>query len=67
MDLTGKYWEIYDDQSADDFDVLAYTNLAGESVVEDIKQDLAKQVAEIRRKNGQDVEIRLYKTNAIPA
>ena len=55
------YWEIYDDQSADDFTFLSYVNLSGETVKVDINDDLENLVHEIRRINGQDTEIRIHK------
>ena len=51
------YWETYDDQSSSDFARLMYTNLEGNTITEDVKEDLAQQVRNIRRCNGQATEI----------
>ena len=59
--MSSGYWEIYDDQSADDFKSLSYVNLSGETVRVPITGDLDMQVHEIRRTNGDDTEVRLYK------
>lgn len=55
------YWEIYDDQTAEDFTFLSYTDLSGKEVRVDIAEDLETQVHEIRRANGMDTEIRIHK------
>lgn len=59
--MSERYWEIYDDQDGDGFSTLSYINLSGETVEVAVESDLAKQVFEIRRCNGKDVEIKLYK------
>lgn len=56
------YWETYDDQSSSDFARLMYTNLEGITVTEDTKEDLAQQVRNIRRCNGQSTEVILLAT-----
>lgn len=61
MDVSGMYWEVYDDQSADEFDYVGYVDLSGETVVVEIKENLAMQVAEILRANGSNTEVRVYK------
>lgn len=61
MDVKGMYWEIYDDQQAEDFDYVGYTNLSGEAVVTEISDNLALQVAEILRANGHNTEVRVYR------
>lgn len=59
--MSGKYWEIYDDQLAEDFKSLSYIGLSGDEVHVPIAGNLEEQVDEIRRMNGQDTEIRIYK------
>lgn len=59
--MSDVYWEIYDDQSADDFKSLSYMSLSGEMVKSPITGDLEMMVHEIRRLNGMDTEVRLYK------
>lgn len=61
MDVNGMYWEIYDDQQAEDFDYVGYTNLSGEPIVTEISGNLALQVAEILRANGHNTEVRVYR------
>ncbi len=61
MNVTSMYWEIYDDQSAEEFSYIGYTDLEGKDVVVPISSNLARQVAEIRRTNGDDVEVKVYR------
>lgn len=60
-------WEIYDDQDAVDFAYLEYRNLKGESVKENIADNLAKQAARIKRENGRSTEIKLYRKERVLA
>lgn len=60
MDTTNMYWEDYDDQDDKDFQYVGYTNLDGESVMEEIK-NLHDQVREIRRQCGKNINIKVYK------
>lgn len=55
------YWELFDDQSSADFSFISYINLEGETVFDPIDRNLSEQVASIRRKNGKDTEIKVYK------
>lgn len=64
MDLSSMYWEDYDDQKSEDFEVLSYTSLSGDFEVVPVEKDLAKQVAEIYRKNGRAAGIRVYRKEA---
>ena len=59
--LANKYWEYYDDQTSDEFTELSYTNLQNQIVVIPTEQNLKRQVREIRRTCGNDVEIKVYK------
>ena len=59
-----RYWEIYDDQSEVNFDMLEYKDLRGTIVTEPITGSLARQAANIRRRNGRDTEIKVYKREA---
>lgn len=59
MDLTGKYWEIYDDQEGEDWKYLSYENRSGVEVVEEVS-DLEAQVIEIKRLHGQNTVIKVY-------
>ena len=61
--LENNYWEFYDDQDGSGFDYLSYTSLNGEPVTVKIEKDLSRQVAEIRRCNGRNTEIRLVSMN----
>ena len=61
LDTTNMYWEDYDDQSEDDFTHVGYTNLKGEPVVEKITGCLIDMVNEIRRCNGSDTAIKVYR------
>ncbi len=61
IDVTGRYWETYDDQESSDFNYVGYQSLGGDQVVESISSDLAMQVAEIKRKNGKSTEVRVYR------
>lgn len=63
MDTRNMYWEIYDDQSSNDFDLVGYVSLSGSEVVVPIEGDLAQQVAEIRRTNGYNTEVKVYQSN----
>ena len=56
-----RYWEVYDDQSSDEFSTLSYENLAGETVEVPTETDLETQVAEIRRVNGAATVIKVYR------
>lgn len=55
-----RYWEDYDDQDGSGFTEIGYTNLAGKLILVPISGDLAEQVAEIRRCNGNSTSVRLY-------
>jgi hypothetical protein len=55
------YWEVYDDQEAKDFDYIGYTDLSGTPVTDKVAANLAAQVAEIKRTNGQRTEVRVYR------
>lgn len=59
MDLTGKYWEIYDDQEGSEWKYLSYENRSGEEVIDEVT-DLESQVLEIKRLNGQSTVIKVY-------
>lgn len=61
MDKDSMYWEIYDDQESKSFDFVGYTNLAGEDILAPVEGNLSAQVSEIRRLNGADIEIKVYK------
>jgi hypothetical protein len=61
MMVAEEYWEIYDDQSYEDFGELSYTNLSGVFVRIPTEPAIEQQVQEIRRLNGTDVEIKVYK------
>lgn len=61
MDLTGAYWEIYDDQESKDFDFVHYKSLKGDDVVVAVEDNLARQCAEIYRVNGKNTEIKVYR------
>lgn len=61
IDVSGMYWESYDDQDAEDFDYVGYTDLCGKDVVVKVEDNLALQVSEIKRLNGQDTVIKVYK------
>ena len=54
------YWEFYDDQSSADFSYLSYFNLKNELVFTPTERNLQRQVDEIRRQCGDDVEIKVY-------
>ena len=60
-DMNEMYWEQYDDQSENDFTHVVYINLKGEQVFVPIEGSLLDMVKEIRRCNGNSVEIRVYK------
>ncbi|MCM1234402.1 MAG: hypothetical protein NC489_30240 [Ruminococcus flavefaciens] len=57
---TNRYWELYDDQSSEDFTELSYVNLKGETVFVPTEQDLASQVYDLRRRFGANTEIKVY-------
>ena len=60
-DMNEMYWEQYDDQSENDFTHVGYINLKGEQVFVPIEGSLLDMGKEIRRCNGNSVEIRVYK------
>ena len=55
------YWETYDDQDSADFDLVGYEDLSGTAVLVPVESNLAIQVAEIKRLNGESTEIKVYK------
>lgn len=61
MDTSTMYWETYDDQDGTDFDYLSYVGLDGRPRLDAIGMNIAMQVAEIRRVNGQNTDIRVYR------
>lgn len=61
MDTSTMYWETYDDQDGKDFDYLSYVGLDGRPRLDAIGMNIAMQVAEIRRVNGQNTDIRVYR------
>lgn len=65
MNTSNMYWEIYDDQDAADFSLVGYMSLSGEQVVIPIEENLPRQVSEIRRANGSDTDIRLYRQSCL--
>lgn len=54
------YWESYDDQDSRDFD---FVGVAGEEPVPIVNLDV--QVKELYRTRGHDIEIRVYRQEAI--
>lgn len=60
------YWEEYDDQDGTGFTHVGYTDINGEDKFEEIGDDLEMQVVEIRRCNGRDTRVKLYRAN-VPA
>lgn len=61
MDVSGMYWEVYDDQDANDFQYVGYVDLSGQEIVAKVTTNLALQVAEIYRTNGKNTEVRVYR------
>ena len=61
MDVSGMYWETYDDQNGADFKYVGYIDLSGKQVVTEIVENLAAMVNEIKRLNGQRTEVRVYR------
>lgn len=61
MNVSGMYWETYDDQNDADFKYVVYTDLSGKQIVENITKNLAAMVNEIKRLNGQRTEVRVYR------
>lgn len=57
----GMYWEDYDDQNSSDFSYVGYIDLSGKPVVVPITEDLAVQVAEVKRCNGSGTSVRVYR------
>jgi len=64
VDVTNMYWEGYDDQDSKDFDFVGYVDLSGNEVVVEVSDNLAAQVAEIKRCNGHKTQVRVYKNKA---
>lgn len=60
-DTKGMYMEDYDDQDDMGFKLLSYTSLSQGFVVEKIGNNLAAQVNDIRRRNGNNTVVRVYK------
>ena len=60
-DTKGMLVEDYSDQDDMGFTLLSYVNLKQETIVEEIGDNLAAQVYEIRRRNGNNTAIRVYK------
>lgn len=61
LDIDKMYWETYDDQDGKDFAFVSYVGLTGERTVVEAADNLASQVAEIRRTNGSNTEVRVYR------
>lgn len=54
-----KNWELYDDQTGEGFTHIGFTDFAGGEHIETIEFDLASQIDEVKRKFGDDIEVRL--------
>lgn len=65
MNAADMDWEIYDDQDDDVFTHIGYVDLSGTPHFEPIINKLVLQVAEIKRKNGNNTEIRVYRPREV--
>lgn len=59
--MSAIYWEIYDDQSYEEFGELSYVNLSGTEIRVPTQPNLEEQVHEILRQNGNNTEIKVYR------
>ncbi len=60
-ELSSFYCEDYSDQDGGDFRFLSYTPYMGETHVEVVTDNLAKQTYEIYRRFGKKTRIRVYR------
>lgn len=59
--IVGLYSEDYDDQEGSEFTFVSYTDLNGQTCVDEIGENLAGQVHELRRKYGSRSQIKVYR------
>ena len=64
MDTTAidDYWEDYDGQNVSEFKTIGFNNSRGELVFVPIESDIKSQIREIKRINGRDTGIKVYKS-----